>query len=182
MAGGRNNMPFTNTTPKADWVEHPIVIRSNQDEGSSVIALLWKESGKDEDAVLKKQLPLKTVTGSIPVPSSKQKLIIDISGVICKTPFGLNGDREVEYGLSFLTMMVDVYQTNKQGTYLFLPSGEPFSSVSQPVRDSVGLLQFLNTVELVPEILSAKHLEIQADLEKQGYAIHEAEFKITEHE
>lgn len=79
-------------------------------------------------------------------------------------------------------MMVDVYQTNKQGTYLFLRSGEPFSSVSQPVRDSVGLLQFLNTVELAAEIWGAKHSEIQADLEKQGYAIHEAKFKITEHE
>ena len=87
-----------------------------------------------------------------------------------------------EYELTFLTMMVDVYQTNKKGTYLFLPSGEPFSSVSQPVLDTVGLLQFLNTVELAPEILGAKHSEIQADLEKQGYAIHEAKFKITEHE
>jgi uncharacterized protein YcgL (UPF0745 family) len=87
-----------------------------------------------------------------------------------------------EYGLSFLTMTVDVYQTNKKGTYLFLPSGEPFSSVSQPVLDTVGLLQFLNTVELAAEMLGAKHSEIQADLEKQGYAIHEAKFKITEHE
>jgi len=87
-----------------------------------------------------------------------------------------------EYELTFLTMMVDVYQTNKKGTYLFLPSGEPFSSVSQPVLDTVGLLQFLNTVELAAEMLGAKHSEIQADLEKQGYAIHEAKFKITEHE
>ena len=79
-------------------------------------------------------------------------------------------------------MTVDVYQTNKKGTYLFLLSGEPFSSVPQPVRDSVGLLQFFNTVELAPEMLDAKHSEIHADLEKQGYSIHEAVFKITEHE
>ena len=74
-------------------------------------------------------------------------------------------------------MTVDVYQTNKQGTYLFLPSGEPFSSVPQPVRDTVGLLQFFNTVELAAEMLGAKHSEIQADLEKQGYAIHKPNSK-----
>jgi hypothetical protein len=56
---GGGIMPFTNPTPKVEWVVHPIVFRSNQGWGSSVIALLWKESGKDEDAVLKKQLPVK---------------------------------------------------------------------------------------------------------------------------
>jgi len=45
---------------------------------------LWKESGKDEDVVLKKTAAGKTVTGSIPVPSSKQKLIIDMSGVFVR--------------------------------------------------------------------------------------------------
>jgi uncharacterized protein YcgL (UPF0745 family) len=79
-------------------------------------------------------------------------------------------------------MTVDVYQTNQEGTYLFLRSGEPFSSVPQPVRDTVGSLHFFNTVELAPEMVGAKHSEIQADLEKQGYSIHEAKFKITEHE
>ena len=79
-------------------------------------------------------------------------------------------------------MTVDVYQTNKEGTYLFLPSGELFSSVPRSVRDTIGLLQFFNTMELAPEMVGAKHSEIQADLEKQGYAIHEAKFKITEHE
>jgi uncharacterized protein YcgL (UPF0745 family) len=77
-------------------------------------------------------------------------------------------------------MTADVYQTNKKGTYLFLLPGEPFSSVPQPVRDTVELLQFLNTVELSPEMRGAKHSEIQADLEKQGYSIHGAKFKITE--
>jgi uncharacterized protein YcgL (UPF0745 family) len=79
-------------------------------------------------------------------------------------------------------MTVDVYQTNKEGTYLFLPSGELFSSVPRSVRDTIGLLQFFNTMELAPEMVGAKHSEIQADLENQGYAIHEAKFKITEHE
>ncbi|MGO8838481.1 MAG: hypothetical protein ACLQAH_01800 [Limisphaerales bacterium] len=37
-------------------------------------------------------------------------------------------------------MKVDVYQTNKEGTYLFLPQGAPFSSVPEPVRDTVGPL------------------------------------------
>jgi uncharacterized protein YcgL (UPF0745 family) len=77
-------------------------------------------------------------------------------------------------------MTVDVYQTNTEGTYLFLLSGEPFSSVPQPVRDTVELLQFLNTMELSPEMWGAKHSEIYADLDKQGYSIHGAKFKITE--
>jgi len=63
-----------------------------------------------------------------------------------------------------------------------LLSGEPFSSVPQSLRDTVELLQFLNTMELAPEKSGAKPSEIQADLEKQGYAIHEAEFKITKHD
>ena len=77
---------------------------------------------------------------------------------------------------------MDVYQTNKKGTYLFLPQGEPFSSVSQTVRDTIGPLQFLNNLELAPDMWGAKHSEIQADLEKQGYSIHEAKFKITKQE
>jgi len=79
-------------------------------------------------------------------------------------------------------MTADVYQTNKEGTYLFLLSGEPFSSVPQPVRDTVGMLHFFNTVKLAPEMVGTKHSEIHADLEKQGYSIHKAKFKITEHE
>jgi hypothetical protein len=54
--------------------------------------------------------------------------------------------------------------------------------VPQSLRDTVELLQFLNTMELAPEKSGAKPSEIQADLEKQGYAIHEAEFKITKHD
>lgn len=75
---------------------------------------------------------------------------------------------------------VDVYQTKNKGSYLFLPSGDPFSSVPQTVRDSVGLLEFLNTVNITPEILGTRHSEILADIEKQGYSIHGAKFKITE--
>ena len=37
-------------------------------------------------------------------------------------------------------------------------------------------------MEIAAEMLGAKHSEIQADLEKQGYAIHDAKFKITQHE
>jgi uncharacterized protein YcgL (UPF0745 family) len=87
-----------------------------------------------------------------------------------------------EYELSFFIVTVDVYQTNKKGIYLFLLSGEPFSSVPQSLRDTVELLQFLNTMDLAPEKSGAKPSEIQADLEKQGYSLHEAKFKITEHE
>jgi uncharacterized protein YcgL (UPF0745 family) len=86
-----------------------------------------------------------------------------------------------EYELS-LDMSVDVYQTNKKDIYLFLLPGEPFSSVPQPVRDTVELLQFLNTMELVPARPGTQQSEIQADLEEKGYSIHGAIFKITEHE
>ncbi len=79
-------------------------------------------------------------------------------------------------------MTADVYQTNKKGIYLFLRAGEPFSSVPQPLRDTVELLQFLNTVEFAPEKSGAKRSEIQADLEKQGYSFHRAKFKIAEHD
>jgi uncharacterized protein YcgL (UPF0745 family) len=79
-------------------------------------------------------------------------------------------------------MIVDVYQTNKNGTYLFLPPGEPFSSVPQPVLDTVGPLEFLDTVELTPEALGVKHPEILADLKKHGYSIHEAKFQTVERE
>jgi uncharacterized protein YcgL (UPF0745 family) len=85
-----------------------------------------------------------------------------------------------ESGLSFI-MTVDVYQTNKKDIYLFLRSGEPFSSVPQPVRDTVELLQFLNDMELAPDKPEAQHSEILAELEKQGYSIHGARFRITEH-
>ena len=79
-------------------------------------------------------------------------------------------------------MTVDVYQTNKKGSYLFLPPGEPFSSVPQAMLNAVGMLQFVNTMEITSEAVGSKHSEILADLEKQGYSIHEAQFKITEHE
>ncbi len=77
-------------------------------------------------------------------------------------------------------MKVDIYQTNKQGTFLFLPSEEPFSSVPQPVLDTVGLLHFLNTVEIELETLGVTHSEILADIEQQGYSFHEATFKILD--
>lgn len=86
-----------------------------------------------------------------------------------------------EYELS-LTMTVDVYQTNKKDTYLFLLSGAPFSSVPQSLRDSIELLQFLNTMEFAPEKSGAKQSEIHADIEKHGYSIHQARFKIVGHE
>jgi uncharacterized protein YcgL (UPF0745 family) len=79
-------------------------------------------------------------------------------------------------------MTVDVYQTNKKDIYLFLLPGEPFSSVPQPVRDTVELLQFLNTMKLASAKSGTQQSEIQAELEKQGYSIHGAKFKITEHE
>jgi uncharacterized protein YcgL (UPF0745 family) len=85
-----------------------------------------------------------------------------------------------EYELS-LIMSVDVYQTNKNGTYLFLCSSEPFSSLSQPLRDAIGPLYFLNTMELAPARLGTQQSEIQAELENQGYSIHGAKFKITQH-
>jgi uncharacterized protein YcgL (UPF0745 family) len=77
-------------------------------------------------------------------------------------------------------MTVDVYQTNKKDTYLFLLSGEPFSAVPQSLRDTVELLQFLNTMEFAPEKSGARFSEIQADIEKQGYSLHQARFKIVE--
>ncbi|MGA2788294.1 MAG: YcgL domain-containing protein [Verrucomicrobiota bacterium] len=79
-------------------------------------------------------------------------------------------------------MTVDVYQTNKKDIYLFLRSGEPFSTVPQSVRDTVELLQFVNDMEFVPDKSGTQRSEILAELEKQGYSIHGAKFRITEHE
>lgn len=80
------------------------------------------------------------------------------------------------------SIKVDVYQTNEKGTFLFLPQGAPFSIVPRQVLDTVGLLQFFNTVELAPDMVGVKHSEIRADLERQGYSLHGAKFKITDHE
>jgi hypothetical protein len=44
---------FTNPTRKVDRVEHPIVFRANQGQGSWMLALQGKGSGKDEEAVVK---------------------------------------------------------------------------------------------------------------------------------
>ena len=79
-------------------------------------------------------------------------------------------------------MKVDVYQTNQEGTYLFLPQGAPFSSAPEPVRDTLGPLQFFNTMEFAPDAVGAMHSEIQTDLVKQGYSIHQAQFRIKEQE
>jgi uncharacterized protein YcgL (UPF0745 family) len=77
-------------------------------------------------------------------------------------------------------MKVDIYQTNKSGTFLFLLPGEPFSSVPRPVLDTVGLLQFLDTVEIDLETLGMTHSDILDDIGKQGYSLHEATFKILD--
>ena len=77
-------------------------------------------------------------------------------------------------------MQVDIYQTNKTGTFLFLPPGEPFSSVPRSVLDTLGLLQFLNTVEIGLETLGVTHSAILDDIGKQGYSVHEATFKILD--
>ena len=77
-------------------------------------------------------------------------------------------------------MKVDIYQTNKKGTFLFLPPEEPFASVPRQVLDTVGLLQFLNTLEVGLETLGLTHSEILADIGKQGYSLHEARFKILD--
>jgi len=37
-------------------------------------------------------------------------------------------------------------------------------------------------VELAPDLVGATHSEIQMDIEKLGYSLHKAKFKITEHE
>jgi len=79
-------------------------------------------------------------------------------------------------------MKVDVFQTTKKGTFLFLRQGAPFSSVPRSVLDTVGLMQFFNTMDLALDTAGAKHSEIWADLEKQGYSVHQANFKITEHQ
>ena len=75
-------------------------------------------------------------------------------------------------------MKLDVYQTNKEGTYLFLPQGAPFSAVPQPVRDSIGFLHFFDSMELAIGATEANHSEIRSDLERQGYSIHQARFEI----
>ena len=75
---------------------------------------------------------------------------------------------------------VDVYQTNEKGTFLFLPQGAPFSIVPRQVLDTVGLLQFFDTFELASDVVGAKHSEIRADLERLGYSVHRAKFKITD--
>ena len=79
-----------------------------------------------------------------------------------------------------LNMTVDVYQTNEEGTYLFLPQGEPFSSVPRSVLDTIGLSEFLNTVELASEVKDGKRSEILTELEKQRYSVHKARFKVAE--
>ena len=38
-------------------------------------------------------------------------------------------------------MKADVYKTAKKNYFLFLPQGEPFSSLAQPILDQVGSLQ-----------------------------------------
>jgi uncharacterized protein YcgL (UPF0745 family) len=83
---------------------------------------------------------------------------------------------------SIKIMKVDVFQTTKKGLFLFLPQGAPFSSVPRSVLDTIGLLQFSNTMDLMQDAVGAKHSEIRADLEKRGYSVHQAKFKITEHE
>ena len=77
-------------------------------------------------------------------------------------------------------MKVDIYQTNKKGTFLFLLPEVPFSSVPRSVLDTVGLLHFLNTVEIRMETLGATHSEILRDIEHQGYSLHAATFKILD--
>ena len=78
-------------------------------------------------------------------------------------------------------MKVDVYQTKKEDTYLFLVQGEPFSSVPQAVRDTVGIRDFFDTMEFTPSRANAKPSEILMDLEKQQYSVHRAKFRITGH-
>jgi uncharacterized protein YcgL (UPF0745 family) len=65
-----------------------------------------------------------------------------------------------------LVMIVDVYQTNEEDTYLFLPEHEPFSSVPRSVLDTVGLSEFLNTMELASEMKDGRRSEIVTELEK----------------
>lgn len=77
-------------------------------------------------------------------------------------------------------MKVDVFQTRKKGTFLFLPQGAPFSSVPRQVLDTIGLQKFFNTMDLALDVVGVKHSEIRADLERQGYSVHQAGFKIKE--
>jgi uncharacterized protein YcgL (UPF0745 family) len=76
-------------------------------------------------------------------------------------------------------MKADVYRTDKKDTYLFLPQGNPFSSLPQSVLNQLGALQFFKTVELVTVMFAANPDVIKADFLEQGYSIRVAELKFT---
>ena len=75
---------------------------------------------------------------------------------------------------------MDVYKTSQESTYLFLPQGQPFSSLPQTVLDQLGTLQLFRTVELGPNFIGANPAQIQQDFQKQGYSIRGMKFNIWE--
>jgi hypothetical protein len=69
-------------------------------------------------------------------------------------------------------MKTDVYRSNSQDIYLFLPQGHPFSSLPQRVLDQLQSLQFYKTMELEPNIEGANSATIEADFDIQGYSVY----------
>jgi hypothetical protein len=74
-------------------------------------------------------------------------------------------------GLPCRLMNADIFKTSRKRTFLFMPQGNPISSVPQDVLDKLKSLQYWKTVELAPNIIGVNPKAITADFEKQGYSI-----------
>lgn len=68
-------------------------------------------------------------------------------------------------------MRVDIYRTHQKYGCLFLPHGQPFSSLPQAVLDQLGSLQFFSTDELGRTLFGVNAAEIQKDFELKGYSV-----------
>jgi uncharacterized protein YcgL (UPF0745 family) len=77
-------------------------------------------------------------------------------------------------------MKADMYKTARKRMFLFLPHGNAFSSVPQPILDKLGSVQFWKTVELAPNIIAVDPDAVTAGFEKQGYFVGAAKVQISE--
>jgi len=68
-------------------------------------------------------------------------------------------------------MKADVYRSSTHDVLLFLPEGEPFSSLPQDVLDQLQSLQFYKTLELDGSMDGANPATIEADFDIHGYSV-----------
>ena len=73
-------------------------------------------------------------------------------------------------------MSVDIYRTHQKYGYLFLPHGQPFSSLPQVVLDQFGSLQFFSTDELGRTLIGVNAAKIQKDFQLKGYSVRSIKF------